>query len=663
MFGSLSIATSGIRAAQVNLAVTGHNISNSEIPGFSRQRVIQTTAFPRHYGVDRAGNRMHIEMGTDWTAVHQIRNEFLDISYRQNIGRLQFYSTVVQTGMVIESLLGELHGAYNFQSVLNDMWTRIQELSTNPSGIDTRQLFLATANSFLMKSQDVFTGLVNYQLNLDEQIRAIVTEINHTANEINRLNFHILAEEASGDNANDARDERNRLVDRMAEMLPIDTFTAPDGTVVIMSQGHTIVSQGFVNTMGLRYISNEFSFVEPVFTRSATVLSAGTPPHEFTAFTNYRRPINNANRNDFGQLNALLMARGTSPVTHMSAYTPRPIPPVTVAPVPPTAPTPPPELTVPIDSDSATWGGAPSFDDAWAQYVLDWEQRELDMAQFVIDWEQHVQDMAQYVLEWNSWMAYNADPENVLRNYHADVHNWNALMWSVQHAKIPRVQQNLDRIVNSVATMVNDALTGNLRRYNAQGVLENVFDSPPLDMNGNEGIPLFIRRIDTLGGDDNITWPFTDVDPNSVNTIFTINNIQINPAFLALDGHNFLALSPSGAPDDNTLLIALQAIWQSNTGPYAVNIGGRNFSVQDAYIRFTGDIATQISEANSFVAATTIQVQQADHLRQAVKGVSMDEELNAMLRFQFAFQSAARVLNVIDGMIDQVVNRTGRVGL
>ena len=90
-FGGLSIATSGIRAAQVNLAITGHNISNSEIPGYSRQRIVQTTSFTRTAGLNRAGQPIIKGMGTDWNAVHQIRNEFLDISYRQNVGRLQFY--------------------------------------------------------------------------------------------------------------------------------------------------------------------------------------------------------------------------------------------------------------------------------------------------------------------------------------------------------------------------------------------------------------------------------------------------------------------------------------------------------------------------------------------------------------------------------------------
>ncbi|MCL2840111.1 MAG: hypothetical protein FWE05_04995 [Defluviitaleaceae bacterium] len=654
-FGGLNIATSGIRAAQTNLAVTGHNISNSEIPGFSRQRIVQTTAFARNIGMSNANVPMSFNMGTDWTAVHQIRNEFLDVSYRQNIGRLTFYSTVVQAGMVVENLLGELHGSYNFQSVLNDMWSSIQELSANPGGIDTRHLFLATTNSLLNKAQDVMDGLIDYQHNLDQQIRAMVDEINRTASEINRLNNHIRAEEAVGDNANDARDERNRLIDRMAEMIPIDVFTAPDGDVIIISQGHTIVSQGFVNQLGLRFLSNESSFVEPVFTRSRDILSAGTPPHEFIPFTNYRRPINNENANDLGQLNGLLMARGTAPANHMTGDTPSPtaelaalmteLGGLTLAGAVTARDTAQSNLTAAETALAATTPGTPAHDAALI--VRDNARADLTTA----------------IRELNDVLRRDAllDPDTMA----ADTHNWNALMWSIQNAKIPGVQMNLDRIVNSVVTMINDALTGNLRTVDANGVEHYVFRDAsgnpiiPRDMNGDPGIPLFIRKTD----DENATWPFTDVNPNQFNTIFTINNIQINPAFLEANGHNFLALSNSGAPDDNTLLLALQTVWLANSGPYAVNIGGRYFGVQDAYIRFTGDIATRISEANSFVSAQTIQVQQADALRQSVKGVSMDEELNNMLRFQFAFQAASRVFNMVDSMIDQVVNRTGRVGL
>ncbi|MCL2198996.1 MAG: flagellar hook-associated protein FlgK, partial [Defluviitaleaceae bacterium] len=96
---------------------------------------------------------------------------------------------------------------------------------------------------------------------------------------------------------------------------------------------------------------------------------------------------------------------------------------------------------------------------------------------------------------------------------------------------------------------------------------------------------------------------------------------------------------------------------------YSVTIGERNFNVQDAYIRFTGMIATETAEAASKVTSQTITTDQAQSMRMRIKGVSMDEEMAAMLRFQFAFQAASRVFNMIDGMIDRIVNGTGRVGL
>jgi flagellar hook-associated protein 1 FlgK len=70
-----------------------------------------------------------------------------------------------------------------------------------------------------------------------------------------------------------------------------------------------------------------------------------------------------------------------------------------------------------------------------------------------------------------------------------------------------------------------------------------------------------------------------------------------------------------------------------------------------------------VEEAINYVDAQTIQVVEADKRRDAIMGVSMDEELANMMKYQYAYQSAARILNVIDAMIDTVVNRMGRVGI
>ena len=647
-FGGLGIATSGIRAAQTNLGVTAHNIANSEIPGFSRQRIVQTTSFTRVVGTNPAGIRNVQGMGTDWNAVEQIRNEFLDLSFRDNMGRLQFYSAKAQAGLVIESLLGELHGAYNFQSVINDMWHAIQELSGHPDGLETRQLLLATANSFLTKAQEITRSLVDYQYNLDSQIRVMVNDVNATVARINELNQMIRAAESSGDNANDFRDERNRALDTLSEMIPITTRIDEFGDVNISTGGTNILIQGFQNFMGLRFVSDNYGFVEPVFvggSPTGEILSASTPPSDFVQFMRYSRAINDANGNNSGALKALMIARGNAPAHAQSINVPRP-----------------------------------------------------ELPDFTID----------NPLTGLPWTA--ADQAQARRDHQADVHNWNAHNWGVEFGMVPRVQMNLDRIVSTMVTMLNDTVMGYLRGTNGQFLNYEVYpeghpqagqpvipdpldidpftNEPrrvpirPRDLDGSLGIPLFVRDYRTHSTDPYSfpttspgASPGTPADPNAPQTLFKIQNLKINPELLLDGGHNRIALSLSGGLSDTNLLEQLQNVWHAGSGPYSVQIGGtfnrntgvfegyRRFSVQEAYIRMTGEISTEVREAQDIVNSQTIMVEQAQNNRQRVKGVSMDEEMSSMLRFQFAFQAASRIFNVIDGMIEQVVSRTGRVGL
>ncbi len=91
----LNTAISGLRAAQLGLGVTGHNMSNAEITGYSRQRVIQKDYAYTSVGMGANGNPLKRGMGTDWNAVSQIRNEFLDFSYRRDDYLHQIKNNVV----------------------------------------------------------------------------------------------------------------------------------------------------------------------------------------------------------------------------------------------------------------------------------------------------------------------------------------------------------------------------------------------------------------------------------------------------------------------------------------------------------------------------------------------------------------------------------------
>jgi flagellar hook-associated protein 1 FlgK len=654
-------------------------------------------------------------MGADWGEVHQIRNEFLDVNFRNNVSQLQFYSTKVQTGIAIQTTLGELHGAYRFQDVLNDIWMSLQELTVMPEGLATRQFFLSNANSFITKAQSVFEDLIDHQKNLDLQIREMVVGrngINATVAAIAELNKTIRYSESVGEKANDYRDERHRLLDHLATMIPIDVWQGPNGDMNITSLGHHILSGTTQSMMGLRFIANEMPFVEPVFTTDTDILSAGTPTSEFTPYLNYDTPLLPGNNNDRGQLLALLQARGNAPANHLSADVQPPMHPDRIL-----------ELSNTVITAFAQYlptDFAGEFSQGLALVVAAVNAEianatdENQRAQLMVlrdnlvearDYDARDRNrFLQRIVETAAGTPAHTDLlEEVSRDFSAQTHNYRAHMWSLENAMIPQAQMNLDRIVNSGVTMINDALTGNLRGIdgnflffvkNGDGTpyipdpndIDPVTNQPrrvpirPLDGNVPpvEGMPLFIRESDIRERDARVAeahangeqstwrpaWPFEEAEnPNRADTIFTASNIRINPDFLLAGGHNHLALSLSGNPGDTDLLNAIQNVWMSNEGPYAIGVSGQNFNVQDAYIRIISAVATETSEANSKVTSQTIKVDQAHNMRMAVKGVSMDEEMSAMLRFQFAFQAASRAFNVIDSMIDKLINGTGRVGL
>ncbi|MCL2189352.1 MAG: hypothetical protein FWC16_00230 [Defluviitaleaceae bacterium] len=658
-FSGLSIATSGLRVAHLNLGVTGHNMSNAEIKGFSRQRVVQKDGLVVFRGESRNGDRMVLGMGADRNAVQQLRNEFLDFTYRENVGRLHFYNALVVTGREIENMLGELYGAYNFQGVINDMWFAIQELSRHPDSFAVRNQMLHTSQSFLNKAREVANGLFEEQRNLNAQIIQTVSDVNGLLDEINRLNTLIRNTELAGDNANDFRDARNLALDRLAELIPMEVRIGNNGEKNIVSMGHELIAAGSVTHMGLRRVSADFDFVVPVLGTGGQTINADTVPgHDFIEYF-FLRSVDFASGNDFGQLNALLLARGAVPAHHMSSQIPRPTEPLN-----------------PIDHPhTADWTPDQFQRDLWArQHNWDWHNWSVNNAMIPRvqqDLDSIVYAMVNMLNDVQTGQLREVNPQfNPADTFPSGVAPPRPYIHLANGTRVPNTAEIAAfRLANPSITDTEWAqlalldggryrfvfredhathgdLVGNLGLPRAHWNLNGDSTAPPPD--GVGSIPLFVR----IHANEN-----TPVDPANINSLWSTENLRINPLLLQPGGHNLLALSlDRDAVNDTRILEALQTIWRSNEGPYVVDIGGRQFRVQEAYVRLVNQISIDVNEAIRFVDNQMVQVIQADNQRQAIKGVSMDEELASMLRFQYAFQAASRVINVIDGMMGTIVN-------
>jgi flagellar hook-associated protein 1 FlgK len=104
-----------------------------------------------------------------------------------------------------------------------------------------------------------------------------------------------------------------------------------------------------------------------------------------------------------------------------------------------------------------------------------------------------------------------------------------------------------------------------------------------------------------------------------------------------------------GAASDNSVALAIRAL--------------RGGAVDTAYSGLVRQIGSDVRTATSANTTANSVLTSITAQRQTVSGVSMDEEMANMIRFQRGYQAAARALTTMDDLLNTLINSTGRVGM
>lgn len=303
LMGAIYVGQSGIQTSQNSLNTTAHNLSNLETKGYTRQQILQGNKFYNQVG-NASVSKMQVGLGVDYTKTRQVRDRFLDASYRMESGRAAFYDICAETTGEIQTLLGEMEGA-SFENSLSDLWTAIQELQKDPSSAVTQGVFVARASQFLERTQAVYKGLFEYQQNLNSRINDKVDEINNYAKQIYALNLKIQKNECGEEEANDIRDERNLIVDKLSKL--VNTKIVDNGTdaIEVYVENIPLVLDSFVNEMKTTVGENGFYDV-----------TWGSSFNDMNVFS-FDVEISSQFGTDVGELKSLIYARGD----HRADYT------------------------------------------------------------------------------------------------------------------------------------------------------------------------------------------------------------------------------------------------------------------------------------------------------------------------------------------------------
>lgn len=544
LMGSIYVGTSGLQTSNNALNTSAHNLSNVETKGYTRQQILQGAKYYNTIGIASISD-MQVGLGVDYTKCRQVRDVFLDASYRKENGRSSFYEICSETTGEIETLLGEMEGA-SFKESLGKLWTSVQELQKDPSSSITQGVFVSTCAQFLERATAVANGLIDYQENLNSRVNGMVEQINDYADKVYELNRKIQRAEIGVEEANDFRDQRNFYLDKLSSLINIKTEENADGAVEIYAEGTPLLIGDTLNHLQSKLNENGFYDV------------TWGPLYDYQDVFNFHQEVASEFNTDVGELKSLLFARGD----HRANYS------------------------------------------------------DLDVSQ----------------------EKYNNGTEG-----ENDV--------AVADSIVMNAQAEFDRLIHNITTAINNVICDNATNSSQTSSVE-IFQRLGSD------------RYDSAG---NYIVENTSKSPADVSTMYTVLNLKVNPDLLkqptlnsfikddkSVDFEKATKLAEVFAGSGNVLNLNTGE-WESASWTINPNLNSK-YGYISFYDGIVGSIANVGSVYNSIVSSQQATVDSLENSRQQVLGVSSEEELQNIIKFQNAYNASSRYINVIDEMLEHIIN-------
>jgi flagellar hook-associated protein 1 FlgK len=623
-FAGIEIGKRAVDAHQQALNVTGHNLSNVSTKGYSRQR-IEFSAFEPIYlpGLNREETAGQIGQGVVVGRISRLRDELLDRRIIAQAGGEGYWKARDPYIRQLEEIYLE-PGSNSIRNKMDEFWNAWQELSIHPADAAPRLSVLERGKTLIDGIHERYFAFKTLQERADEDIRMTVKQINDLSSQVAELNETIQKVKAQGDNPNDLMDRRDLLVDRLSSLINVNVDNRDPDEFMVHTNG-TILVQGRVGRRFDLELNTETGYSNIIFgdTRSRLEFLNGDHSGRLGALLELRdytiqkeiQTLDNMTMNFVGLVNEIHeKAYGINGVTGVKFFTEHPF--------------------VTNVNGNYDRSGNGDFD---SSYV------------FRVSGTNVLENRAQVGLEGT--ITLSASGRNV----------------EVPYYPTDTVADIITRINNSGAEVT--------ARLNREGYL--TMKATPSD--NWENPDFVIRHIEDSGrflegyaGLLNASGPGGAYDwdgPDAVNALqggpaewevapiaHPSGWIEINQDLLrdpmsvaAGFGEN----GRSANPGNGEAAMAIASIRNSEV------MVGQYRTFDDYFAVSVGNIGL-LGEQSQIALETQNQImKQLQEMRQSVSGVSVDEELSNMIKYQHGYAAAARFISVVNSMLDTIINRMG----
>ncbi len=237
--GLLSLGNDALMAAQTGISVTGQNIANADTEGYSRRTVSYTASGT----ISIYGHK--IGTGVDVSSIERCYNKLLANQYLSALSGTTYYSTQAELLSTVEALLAE-SDKYGVSTALDKFLSSISALAEAPDDENVRQEFISYSETLADTLQTLQSGLESLVESINKSISDDVTTANTLMQQIADLNTAIAA------NPDDPAllDERDIALKELANLLDIQTVEQDNGMVTVLTAaGQTLVDESKAYTL------------------------------------------------------------------------------------------------------------------------------------------------------------------------------------------------------------------------------------------------------------------------------------------------------------------------------------------------------------------------------------------------------------------------------
>lgn len=276
-FSGIELGKRSIMANTDAITTAGHNISNANTEGYSRQRV-QIKEFDPLYKPDleRAERAGMIGQGVDVQSINRVRDELLDSRIVSQANTESYWQTRSDYYTMIEQIYNEPDDV-SVRSNMDKFWESWQELSINPESKASRQAVVTRAETLTDSIKQRWESLSGIGNLLEGDIEATVKQVNSLSKQIANVNSEIVRSRAMGDNPNDLLDRRDLLVDKLSKLVNVSTDQRDGDEFMVHVDGKVLVQGGISREIELqpRYDDTGYSKLVWADTKNDAVITGG----------------------------------------------------------------------------------------------------------------------------------------------------------------------------------------------------------------------------------------------------------------------------------------------------------------------------------------------------------------------------------------------------